>query len=595
MSRGLCLCTFFVLLARLADGVVRSVSVSAEGNVESVSSHAVRKQQQHSGEVGGKVDGTIESSQWDCRAGFSRWRRGWSEAKKDFCCSRFALGCDRARADKLAKAASASGAEARSTFGVIASSGRMFTMADPGLNVQPRRSSSFVGVSKATPTNLLPGSEFLGLGYNIYKGNPITTNVNGDPGYQLQVFEYDYSDQQTTTDGKYSIPNAVQAVLLSGCDSQLQINTINSAYAYQRAISNGFSLGGGYDGVEFTFGLEAQNIRDTTDSNQNVYTTAQFECASYKLQVNPFIPPALSATFIAAVNGLPSTYDEDKYNFFIEQFGTSFITELRLGARFGQQLTFAYTTFDDFVKNGLSISTAISYEAYAKAGFTHNQSTSTTEKVASAIENEASFSVGGSYSTDPQTFFQNALNEPAPIYLSTLPIYTLLGAPWWTGTENLTAKQKLLEVAVNGYCEVLGNEMGISDPCTPPPPVPALVPSPAPKNGVHQICIKNTLNYGMRCTVTLSGANIDAANPPSHTSENLFFHNGVYCLPGNALAAEDGDLFHCSCHVLDKTVECNGTYTFEASSALNGFYECIGPREDLYCGLNGTSVLTTSR
>ena len=64
-----------------------------------------------------------------------------------------------------------------------------------------------------TDTPILP--VYLAIGYNLLKGNPLDNHV--DEGFTHPIFKITYHNKQTTTDGKYIVPDNMVHRVVSSC------------------------------------------------------------------------------------------------------------------------------------------------------------------------------------------------------------------------------------------------------------------------------------------------------------------------------------------------------------------------------------------
>jgi hypothetical protein len=60
----------------------------------------------------------------------------------------------------------------------------------------------FLLLGRAWP-NKVP--EYLGMGYDILRGNPLTNKV--DEGFKSPIFKFTYQQAKKTDDGKYDVPD----------------------------------------------------------------------------------------------------------------------------------------------------------------------------------------------------------------------------------------------------------------------------------------------------------------------------------------------------------------------------------------------------
>ena len=56
---------------------------------------------------------------------------------------------------------------------------------------------------------------YLGIGYNLLTGNPLSKSV--DTGFGHPIFKVTYSKNETTSDNRYLIPDGMSHRIVSSC------------------------------------------------------------------------------------------------------------------------------------------------------------------------------------------------------------------------------------------------------------------------------------------------------------------------------------------------------------------------------------------
>ena len=88
---------------------------------------------------------------------------------------------------------------------------------------------------------------FLGSGYNIFKGNPLSSD-GVDRGFRYPIVELTYSGE-TTSDGNYEIPDDIYATKLSSCFLATRTTLHSGTASYQEELSVHASISGEYESV----------------------------------------------------------------------------------------------------------------------------------------------------------------------------------------------------------------------------------------------------------------------------------------------------------------------------------------------------------
>lgn len=72
---------------------------------------------------------------------------------------------------------------------------------------------------------------FVGRSYDLLKGNPLSNEI--DPGFLSPVFAYTYNNGETTSDGRYLIPDGISHHKVSSCAFSTEIKTYRGSKSYQ--------------------------------------------------------------------------------------------------------------------------------------------------------------------------------------------------------------------------------------------------------------------------------------------------------------------------------------------------------------------------
>jgi hypothetical protein len=81
----------------------------------------------------------------------------------------------------------------------------------------------------------LSNIDFLGLGYDLIYGNP-HSDLH-DPGFRDAVLRLEYDHQLTSSDGKWLVPDNVEALQTFGCGYETEADVIHGASAYAQSLS----------------------------------------------------------------------------------------------------------------------------------------------------------------------------------------------------------------------------------------------------------------------------------------------------------------------------------------------------------------------
>ena len=178
-------------------------------------------------------------------------------------------------------------------------------------------------------------------GYNILKGNPLTTGV--DPGFTGDIFEAIYTNR-TTSDLRYTIPEALHALKEVICQINFQDTTesISSVNKYQKLL--GVSVQ--FSGWKAAFNADI-HYKDTTQkiSKQNhIFQYTESVCNVYEVNVEHYNPPKFAQGFVNGVNSLENTDDYDTYLEFVNVYGTHYLKTTYMGAKYIAETEFTKTS-----------------------------------------------------------------------------------------------------------------------------------------------------------------------------------------------------------------------------------------------------------
>jgi len=207
----------------------------------------------------------------------------------------------------------------------------------------------------------LPNVRYLGMGYNAIKGNP--DNHLHDPGFALiSVLKFTWANNVTTSEGKYFVPDNVQALQTSCCSFQSQAVTEFGSRSYQQALSIDVSVESEADmsawSARFSASVGYKRVSQGTTQHHRIYTNARAKCIQYQLWMNYLnTPVTITSNFAQAVASLPLVRNDTVYNAFIRTYGTHFTTSVTMGAKIVIRSEFDEISYTRMEEAGLSIET----------------------------------------------------------------------------------------------------------------------------------------------------------------------------------------------------------------------------------------------
>jgi len=436
-----------------------------------------------------------------------------------------------------------------------------------------------------------PGFQFLGYGYDALRGNPLATDGLGDTGFRTNVFKFSHSSKQRTPDNKWAVPDKTTAQALSSCSLEQTTHVINSAYTYEKTVSNSVDLTGEYSGVQGEFSVESKHVQQRTDNRQSIFAQIQSLCSVYKLTMHLFDHPPLDGNFIAGVKSLPTSYNQDAYMEFLKSFGTHVIVDMTLGGRWGWQMEFKLDDWQAMTDYSIDIAASLSYAGKAKAGLKvdHSVDTKVQNHVVNSISSNSSFNIGGSYHPDVQQWQASVAASPMPVLTTLKKLSDFVTPDYFSGWSGsgvaaavLAQKQSNLDSALQHYCEYLKRTEDSSVSCTPPAPIP--LPTPRPVNTIRGMCMHNGGGYVMSFEMKADGT-------PKKAGSGHFSLGKTKCIDAEDIDAREGDVLKCHMHAeAGKSKDCPGDgYKFSWYSKLKAHYECHGTTLSIKCSFTGLS------
>lgn len=239
-----------------------------------------------------------------------------------------------------------------------------------------------VFAAKDDPTGI-PGIEFLGLGYDIVKGNPRGTSTSElDPGYRQRALELT-NDGATTLDGLYALPNQVESIAAASCKFDSKSVELSDEESYTKELSKeatqevGISVSGSYGPVEASGSIayskseKFQEFKSTTVKTQTTVFEAKAICTEFDLRLVSNVDPTFKASFKQALDALPKEFDEcnaanrNQFYKFIDTYGTHVVTEVVLGAKYILSTEMRASDVMELQKQSIDVASSLSIEIAA--------------------------------------------------------------------------------------------------------------------------------------------------------------------------------------------------------------------------------------
>ncbi len=181
---------------------------------------------------------------------------------------------------------------------------------------------------------VLPNIGYLFQAYNLIKGNPLDPR-GFDPGFSsLKIFKATYDDEGKTSDGRYKIPDKIDAIASITCSVSATSETMSTELQYKDSLNvkAEASVSGGTAiwQASFSASTEYNRVSDTLKSNSKSVIKSEATCSTYEAAVHSNPAPKFTENFFNNVADLAKNRD---YYTFLDRFGTHYVEKIRMGSR----------------------------------------------------------------------------------------------------------------------------------------------------------------------------------------------------------------------------------------------------------------------
>ncbi len=328
--------------------------------------------------------------------------------------------------------------------------------------------------------------DYLALGYDVYRGNPLSSTGGVDPGFQMQkVFTFTYEDQQKSSDGRWDIPDRTTVVRENSCNLNFNSTAISGTQSYSHSLNVYISISLSTWFSSFKASMDYKELQEKTSKYNHLYTASTGECIVYWGRVDSYLPPKLSANFLAAVNTLPENYQSHEYMQLLSNFGTHFVDQVHMGARFACVSRLEQDGWTSLMKRYIKVEGAASFSAFgASAAFdTRSEQEKKMAQEFESVRKDFKMSVIGSKPVEKKgaiEWAQQTIQEPMPVRYHVKVISDLFDARYMSSKDVKKDIRKLranMETGLKEYCMYLkGQGMLLNcDRPGPDPPFPRLL------------------------------------------------------------------------------------------------------------------------
>ena len=297
----------------------------------------------------------------------------------------------------------------------------------------------------------------VGGSYNILIGNPKTTQGEKDPGFtNANIFQFTFNQNQTTSDGRYLIPDNTTINAIDSCSFTFSSSTTTDTKSYMESLKVHVDADFSGWGASFSASADYKSVRSSTQNGETVFVSSHAECQSYGASVGD---APLSQEFKGAVYNLSVTNDTQQYKTFIQTWGTHVASSLIMGGRYGYRSEFSSDNYSSLVSSGFNIKASAGYSGT----FSINANVGTDVEKEQADKFEGSrksyviYQIGG----DPPTsgngsttaWIKTVKDNPLPLKYNLVEISTFLYPQYFPNDTNINSKRKLWRQAAMEYCD----------------------------------------------------------------------------------------------------------------------------------------------
>lgn len=308
--------------------------------------------------------------------------------------------------------------------------------------------------------NTAKGLRFLGVGYNILKGNPDGSKLSlggVDPGLlsTRKIFKLTWDKNKTSVDGLYRVPDQVVFVHRSSCAETTSNEVFSGAKSYQNKLKVDVEASGDYDPglwcVAFSLSRSYEKMEEETKKKKKVFFEKKEVCnmgtARYQLSLARVEKYPVTKEFAASVCRLPEEYDQGAYSRFIDKWGTDIVLRVVLGTKKTERRESTYIKIVKYAMENVGSSVSASrgfggFGASLKVNVSKLKKSSTD--TAKFTENTVKFTSGGP-------------DMPEPIKLKLMPIHNAVEDSFFSvldrkyRCENLTQRKGNLKRILQEY------------------------------------------------------------------------------------------------------------------------------------------------
>lgn len=318
----------------------------------------------------------------------------------------------------------------------------------------------FIKIMTLSLAQKIPNIGYMAYGYDIYKGNPLTTTASIDPGIVISsIFSLSYQLNLTTGDGLYLLPDSLEAIKTTACSYESVTSTIYGQNSYTSSLEYSVSEEAYIDVFAFSASFDYQRVSEAIFEEEKIYVYSQYKCLIWTISAKKYIPYTFSTSFTNAINTLfySDNNDYELYFDFFGSFGTHYFTEMVLGSSVMMESEFDYTSFNDLENSDVSISDSSMYYLFDSLDVSLSYEYNSSELFTAYRSDYKIITLGASL-TDLDSWYSSSEESPQPLKYTIAPIYDLLTSNNFPdiSSSRLNTVKTSMEAYLKRYCQKAG-------------------------------------------------------------------------------------------------------------------------------------------
>ena len=303
---------------------------------------------------------------------------------------------------------------------------------------------------------------YVGLGYDIFKGNPKTNRI--DRGFRSSIFKLSYGNERKTEDRKYVIPDKTISKTRHSCTYSSNVNQYTGTKEYQKNLKTLVSLGGSVNALvasaSFSASTEFISMEKDTRIDREVVIETGSNCEIYSLEIPLFQTINLTADFKTAI--FSAFNNKTDWTKIVEIFGTHFVSKTILGSRSHVFYKLKSKSFQELNAKGINVKVAAKFR-YAKYSGDTNIEWKKNENIVNEFETKVEETEQSYIGLRPpkcgngNDWYDLASDMPAPIEYTLASISDLFSNEYFgnLSSNELNFMKAKFELAIQSYCNSL--------------------------------------------------------------------------------------------------------------------------------------------